>query len=114
MVNVHFHAVFKNADSSSRGIARVPDVRREEFEDATGCRGEQHVREDLGFIPSFAGWVKAIRPEPWTSRSETGERTADNCGGIMGWERALTEASDPPSREPDIETHETPSDTGFC
>ena len=27
--------------------------------------GEQHVREDLGFIPSFADWVKAIRPEPW-------------------------------------------------
>jgi hypothetical protein len=24
--------------------------------------GEQHVREDLGFIPSFADWVKAIRP----------------------------------------------------
>ena len=27
--------------------------------------GEQHVREDLGFIPSFADWVRAIRPEPW-------------------------------------------------
>ena len=26
--------------------------------------GEQHVQEDLGFIPSFADWVKAIRPEP--------------------------------------------------
>jgi hypothetical protein len=23
--------------------------------------GEQHVREDLGFIPSFADWVKSIR-----------------------------------------------------
>ena len=30
---------------------------------------EQHVREDLGFIPSFADWVKAIRPEPWMGRS---------------------------------------------
>jgi hypothetical protein len=30
--------------------------------------GEQHVREDLGFIPSFADWVKAIRPEPWMGR----------------------------------------------
>lgn len=28
--------------------------------------GDQHVREDLGFIPSFAEWVRAIRPEPWT------------------------------------------------
>jgi hypothetical protein len=26
--------------------------------------GEQHVREDLGRIPSFADWVRAIRPEP--------------------------------------------------
>lgn len=31
--------------------------------------GEQHVQEDLGFIPSFADWVKAIRPEPWMTRS---------------------------------------------
>ncbi|MFC3631926.1 DUF6915 family protein [Paracoccus angustae] len=27
--------------------------------------GEQHVREDLGHIPSFADWARAIRPEPW-------------------------------------------------
>jgi len=26
---------------------------------------EQHVREDLGCIPSFADWAKAIRPERW-------------------------------------------------
>lgn len=31
--------------------------------------GEQHVREDLGFIPSFADWVKAIWPEPWMGRA---------------------------------------------
>jgi hypothetical protein len=31
--------------------------------------GEQHVREDLGFIPSFADWVKSIRPEPWMGRA---------------------------------------------
>ncbi len=30
--------------------------------------GEQHVLEDLGFIPSFADWVKAIRPESWMGR----------------------------------------------
>jgi hypothetical protein len=30
---------------------------------------EQHVREDLTFIPSFADWVKAIRPEPWMGRA---------------------------------------------
>ena len=32
--------------------------------------GQQHVREDLGFIPSFADWVKAIRPEPWMGRAQ--------------------------------------------
>ena len=32
--------------------------------------GEQHVREDLGFIPSFADWIKAIRPEPWMGRAQ--------------------------------------------
>lgn len=31
--------------------------------------GEQHVREDLGFIPGFADWIKAIRPEPWMGRT---------------------------------------------
>jgi hypothetical protein len=31
--------------------------------------GEQHVREDLGRIPSFADWVRAIRPEPWMGRT---------------------------------------------
>jgi len=31
--------------------------------------GEQHIREDLGFIPSFADWAKAIRPEPWMGRA---------------------------------------------
>lgn len=30
--------------------------------------GEQHVREDLGRIPSFADWARAIRPEPWMGR----------------------------------------------
>jgi hypothetical protein len=32
--------------------------------------GEQHVRENLGFIPSFADWVRAIRPEPWMGRAQ--------------------------------------------
>ena len=39
--------------------------------------GEQHVREDLGFIPSFADWVKAIRPEPWMGRAAKIEAEVD-------------------------------------
>ncbi len=31
--------------------------------------GEQHVREDLGDIPSFADWARAVRPEPWMGRT---------------------------------------------
>ena len=31
--------------------------------------GERHVIEDLGFIPSFADWVRAIQPEPWMGRA---------------------------------------------
>ena len=33
--------------------------------------GEQHVREDLGRIPSFADWVRSIRPEPWMGPRST-------------------------------------------
>ena len=29
---------------------------------------EQHIIEDLGRIPSFAEWVRNIRPEPWMGR----------------------------------------------
>ncbi|MCA3186910.1 MAG: hypothetical protein IOC96_15315 [Rhodobacter sp.] len=32
--------------------------------------GEQHVTEDLGFIPSFADWARAIQPLPWMGRSQ--------------------------------------------
>jgi hypothetical protein len=31
--------------------------------------GEQHVQEDLGFIPSFVDWVKCIKPEAWMMRA---------------------------------------------
>ncbi len=39
--------------------------------------GEQHVREDLGFIPSFADWVRSIRPEPWMGRAQPIHRDVD-------------------------------------
>lgn len=31
--------------------------------------GEQHVTEDLCFIPSAADWLRKIEPEPWMNRS---------------------------------------------
>ncbi len=32
---------------------------------------EQHIIEDLGRIPSFADWVRCIKPEPWMGRVGT-------------------------------------------
>lgn len=32
--------------------------------------GEQHVLEDLGFIPSFADWVREVRPKAWMGRTQ--------------------------------------------
>jgi hypothetical protein len=31
--------------------------------------GEQHVQEDLGFIPAAADWLRQIKPEAWMNRS---------------------------------------------
>jgi hypothetical protein len=31
--------------------------------------GEQHVQEDLGFIPTAAQWLERIAAEPWMNRS---------------------------------------------
>lgn len=30
--------------------------------------GEQHVREDFGWIPSFVDWCRAIKPAPWMGK----------------------------------------------
>ena len=30
--------------------------------------GEQHGKEDFGFIPTLSDWVRCIRPEPWMGR----------------------------------------------
>lgn len=31
--------------------------------------GEQHVKEDLGFIPSMQDWFKHIHPQAWMGRT---------------------------------------------
>jgi hypothetical protein len=38
---------------------------------------EQHIIEDLGRIPSFADWVRHIRPEPWMGRTSELTETDD-------------------------------------
>jgi hypothetical protein len=49
--------------------------------------GEQHVQQDLGFIPSFADWMRAIRPLPWMG-----------CAGRLE-DRPAAEAAAPKVRE---------------
>ena len=39
--------------------------------------GEQHVREDLGRVPSFLDWARAIRPDPWMGRAQPIEREVE-------------------------------------
>ena len=39
--------------------------------------GEQHVIEDLGYVPSFADWVRCIRPEPWMGWAQPINATVD-------------------------------------
>ena len=46
--------------------------------------GEQHVREDLGHIPSFADWARAIRPQPWMGRSQALDLVVDPALATRG------------------------------
>lgn len=39
--------------------------------------GEQHVHEDLGFIPSFADWARRIQLEPWMVRGQPVQPATD-------------------------------------
>ena len=32
--------------------------------------GEQHVKEDLGFIPSMQDWFTHLKPQPWMGRTQ--------------------------------------------
>ena len=34
------------------------------------CIAEQHIREDLGFIPSVQDWLKEIQPKSWMASTK--------------------------------------------
>jgi hypothetical protein len=56
--------------------------------------GEQHVLEDLGYIPSFADWVRCIRPEPWMGRAQPLHKIYGQPIRNIGWrETASLEAA---------------------
>lgn len=42
--------------------------------------GEQHVQEDLGFIPTAADWLRRISGEPWMNRSRRLSRELEREG----------------------------------
>jgi hypothetical protein len=65
---------------------------------------QQRVSEELGFIPSFADWVKAIRPEPWMGRAEKLEQTIS----IPDAKSALQQASSDTKRSHTNETGPNP------
>ena len=45
--------------------------------------GEQHVREDLGSIPSFADWARLITPQTWMLRGYSlDEPLHENDGNV--------------------------------
>jgi hypothetical protein len=58
----------------SQGIYEAERVFGETLTLSTGRQvptrwvGEQHVQEDLGFIPTVADWLKHIKAEPWMRR----------------------------------------------
>ena len=52
--------------------------------------GERHVIEDLGFIPSFADWVRTIRPEPWMGRAQPLHKLIDPFANTAFVETAAT------------------------
>ncbi|NNM76369.1 hypothetical protein HJG53_05565 [Sphingomonas sp. ID1715] len=46
--------------------------------------GEQHVREDLGFIPSFADWARLISSAAWMLKGNPLDEPARAAAGNAG------------------------------
>ncbi|WP_414462472.1 DUF6915 family protein [Hyphomicrobium sp. DY-1] len=45
--------------------------------------GEQHVREDLGCIPTLADWFREIRPQKWMGASKALSRDLEAQTKVM-------------------------------
>lgn len=62
--------------------------------------GEQHVREDLGSIPSFADWARLITPQAWMLRGHRfDDAVAAPAGGVAD-AGAIPSGSLPSAGEP--------------
>ena len=80
MLETLFGATIVNADG------RVVPVR---------LIGEQHVREDLGSIPSFADWARLITPQAWMLRGHRLDETYVARGGDTDPAGAVSNAALP-------------------
>lgn len=58
--------------------------------------GEQHVIEDLGFIPSFADWARLIEPRPWMLKGRRIGDPALDRGSQSGGKLASVAEPPPP------------------
>ena len=72
-----FHATFRHRAlrHHSEGIFMAERIFGVTIRNADGKEiptrfiGEQHVQEDLGFIPSVSDWLKNIKPELWMMKA---------------------------------------------
>ena len=66
---------------SSFGIFMVEKIMGATFRNSDGTTistrdiAEQHVMEDLGFIPTLESWFRNMRIEPWMSGKKSGKVT---------------------------------------
>jgi len=51
--------------------------------------GEQHVTDDLGWIPSVKDWLQFIQPQPWMGRTAFRPQTDDKLGIAAGVDDGL-------------------------
>lgn len=64
--------------------------------------GEQHVQQDLGFIPSFADWMRAIRPLPWMGRAGRLDDRPDHAAAEPAEKERGTAGPDSPTPVPAV------------
>ena len=62
--------------------------------------GEQHVREDLGSIPSFADWGRVITPQDWMLRGNRLDEAVTVAGQEQGGGGAFSHAGFATLQEP--------------
>ncbi len=46
--------------------------------------GEQHVQEDLGWIPSLSDWLKCIQPQAWMNKPQKLSKQLEQEGVCSG------------------------------